>query len=356
MSKNEFISLVHRYLNGECTSSEISRIRECIEESPENLQTFEEIKKIWDVKPDKELHADLGEAWNRLEGKMFEKKGVKTPYYRYARSVHQRNRSGRLYAWMRVAAILVVGALLTLVAIQISGGGFFAGPADSTQEEIAMQEVRADRGHQSRMTFSDGSEVRLNSASTIRFPQQFDADVREVWLEGEAWFNVQHNPDVEFIVRTSEATVRVLGTEFNVKAYQEEPEVEIVVVNGLVTVRAADANERDSASEVRLHKGEMSRVLRGEGPSEARSVNIESYLSWTRGTFVFDETPFARVLAEWERRFNVHFEIENETLLATPFTGEFRYESFDEMLRLTSIALDFEYKRTNQTITINNLN
>lgn len=346
---------IHRYLTGDCNPEEKARIEKWIREDPANRQIFEAIKKIWRVEPKKELQADLQKAWNRLEKQMQEKEEKIHANRRIYDLTHRFKRksgsSGR-YAWMRVAAIIVLGLLLSFYAILYLTDGELTNNTESEGTEMVMQEIKTDRAHQSEMTFTDGTIVRLNAASLIRFPQQFDSDRREVYLEGEAWFDVSHNPEVEFVVKTRDASVRVLGTEFNVRAHPDEQDVEVVVAEGTVSVQASTDTTEGADAGVFLRKGEMSRVKSGQPPISPQKVDISKYLSWLKGDFVFEETPFRRVLREWERRFDVDFEVENEMLLETPFTGEFRNESFEEMLRLTSITLEFSYSRKNDTITI----
>lgn len=355
--KNQ-LNIIHRYLTGEADPKEKAWLQHWINKDPVNLRKFEEIKRIWEVDPKQEVHTDLKKAWNQLE-ELIEKRERKECRSK-DRILAFRRRTGRKSGretgsiWLRVAAILVIGVLLSIYATSFITGGEDVVNRTAEHAEMVMQEIKTDRAHQSEVTFTDGTVVRLNAASLIRFPEQFDSDVREVYLEGEAWFDVHHNPNVEFIVQTRDATVRVLGTEFNVKAHSEDPEVEVVVADGTVSVQGSTDVSGNSETEVLLSKGEMSRVQRGEAPSPAQPVDTGKYLSWLRGDFVFEETPLSRVLNEWERRFDIDFEVEDETLLSTPFTGEFRNESIDEMLRLTSISLGFTYERENNRITINN--
>jgi transmembrane sensor len=354
MSDNHELSRLHRYLTGECSPVEKERIDTWIDKDPVNRRKFEAIKKIWDVDPRQEVETDLKKAWDQLEVQMqkIEAAGNRNKMYNMHYVSKKNTRRSSRAIWMRVAAILVAGLLLSVYAVTFISEREEGEPAGTESAESVMQEIKTDRANQSEMTFTDGTVVRLNAASLIRFPKQFDSDVRNLYLEGEAWFDVRHNPDVEFIVETPDATVRVLGTEFNVRAYSDEAEVEVVVADGVVALQSASGISDDGSSKVLLSKGEMSRVKPGQAPAPAQQVDIDNYMSWLKGKFIFDEKPFGSVLSEWERRFDLDFEVENESLLATPFTGEFHYETFDEMLRLTSITLDFNYSRNNNTIII----
>lgn len=346
MPETEFNNLIHRYLTGDCTPVQKARIEKWISSSPENRMAFEAIKKIWEVEPEKELHADLKKAWQLLERDMDKLEDVRNKQHAGKRTRYNNGRKNK-YIWFRAAAFLLVGILISLFTIWFAGGGLFM-----SQQDVAIQEIRTERAQQTRVIFGDGSEVTLNASSIIRFPRQFGSDAREVFLEGEAWFDVAHHPDLEFIVNTPDAIVHVLGTEFNIRAYSGDPAVEVVVGDGVVSVHAAGGAGTDASAGVRLEKNEMSRVIRGSAPAAAVKVDVANYASWLTGDFIFNETPFARVLAEWERQFDVDFSIENEELKNTPLTGEFRDESFEEMLRLTSMALDFGYKHEDGTITI----
>lgn len=401
MSETEFTNLIHRYLTGECTPAQSERVETWISASRENRKTFEAIRKIWEVEPEEELRANIKSAWQDLERKMDQKAGESSRHLqkhtekdrrwvdasdqitpaasdqhrvapsepsRPASSVsvtrpgshNMRSRDRALHSpaavtssrltgsvWFRAAAFLMVALLLSLFAYWFAGTGF-------NQEHLseAMKETRTERGQHSKVAFSDGTEVWLNASSSLTYPIRFDENVREVYLDGEAWFEVRNQEDAEFIVHTPDAIVRVLGTEFNVRAYDEEEEVEVVVGGGVVSVHTSGTENLAGPAGVRLEKNEMSRVPRGGEPTPAQQVDVERYTSWLRGDFIFVETPFYRVLAEWERQYNVDFNIENDELKATPLTGEFRDETFEEMLRLTSMALDFGYKYDGGTITI----
>lgn len=344
MQNKKYLNKIYRYLNGECTPEEKRRLEIWLKEKPERQEMFEVVRKIWEVEPEKEIEANTQNAWFRLEEQM-DKKEKNFPLFNIH---HQRAGSGKI--WVRVAAVFIIAILLSVYMTFYVANN--TDQVDTEHMEMVTQEIRTNRGHQSEITFTDGTSVKLNSASYLRFPEKFNSNIREVYLEGEAWFDVQRNPNVEFVVKTHDATVRVLGTEFNVKAHNEESEVEVVVSEGKVAVQTLADLSTNVQKKVLLTQGEMSRVKRGEAPTPPEKIEVENYLSWLKGNFAFDKVPFFKVLNEWERRFDVDFIVEDQTLLNTPFTGEFKHESFDEILRLTSITLEFDYRREDNTILI----
>ncbi|MCW9707922.1 FecR domain-containing protein [Fodinibius salsisoli] len=345
MNKEVNLDLIHRYLSGECTDGEKEMVRAWMELNPSNRETVTKLRKIWKVSPRKDVDSDVELAWLRLEQKMEQPsadvEGVPLPKQKYA----QKSTNYRKYALLSVAAIIVVALLTSFFFLK--GNEAASSPAD-----IAMREVVTKRAHQAQLTFSDGSKVVLSAASKIRFPEKFSSLQRKVYLEGEAYFEVAHRSNVSFIVQTRDARVKVMGTKFNVKARSEEEQVEVAVAQGKVAVQSNSVAKQTDEKEVVLTKNQMSTVKVGQPPSIPRVVNIDNHLTWLSGSFVFDQEPFSNVLREWERRFDVNFVVEDKELLPVTFTGEFRHESLEEMLRLASQSLEFSYRRNSQTITI----
>lgn len=360
MNRDLNINIIHRYLADECSPEEIRHIRNWLETDPRNREAMKALKKIWDVQPQKELESDVQVAWNKLEERLNtnttdewdksyrsqEHQGGDTIFKnRHFRS----HTSSQNHLWFRVAAIIVLGLLCTLFFVDFDS----MNSAEEQTAEVAMREVSTNRGHQSQVTFNDGSKVVLNAESRIVFPERFVNDVREVILEGEAYFEVKHNPDKEFVVHTSEAQVRVLGTKFNVKARSEEQKVEVAVAQGKVSVQSKiEEPSTDDTQVVVLVENEMSVVRSGFAPTGPQPVKTSSILGWLAGDFVFDEVPFSKVLREWERRFDVEFAVEDTALLSVRFSGEFRREPLIEMLWLSSQSLNFNYVRDGQLIMI----
>src|SRR5690606_3776846 len=163
-----------------------------------------------------------------------------------------------------------------------------------------------------QITLSDGTEVWLNAASTLRYPAQFDDAERTVELDGEGYFEVAPSSDGTawpFRVKTEQQTVEVLGTHFNVAAYSDEEETRTTLVEGAVRVTNLKANETN-----RLSPGEQS-VLHGDR-TEIRQVNPQTAIAWKQGVFHFDHTPFDQMIKQIDRWYDIevqyHGRIPNE--------------------------------------------
>jgi ferric-dicitrate binding protein FerR (iron transport regulator) len=222
---------------------------------------------------------------------------------------------------------------------------------EQVSEFYVMQNFETEKGEKARVTFSDGTIVVLNSASSIRFPQEFHGTKREVYLEGEAYFAVAHDSDHPFIVYAQETEVQVLGTEFNVQGWSDDGSVEVVVREGKVSVGSQNSEVNESAHLI-LTEGLYTSIENGKAPGPVKKVNVNNRLIWTHGGLYFENAPFSKVVRDLERRFNVEFKEVDEELTDIPYTGMFQYAELDEVLAVIAVSMDFEYERDGSEIII----
>lgn len=351
MKDNIDSDLLYRYWKGECSLMEQLQIEAWLK-MDNNHDYFESMKMIWEVEPRKELSIDVDAGWERLESKMHQSPFKNTKVYSIgdkkilSKQSLQKSRSILPFLY-RIAAVLVLGFSLSLIVAE-----YFNRMDTSEVIEVAMREVVTNRAHKAQLTFSDGTKVVLSADSRITFPERFSPEIREVYMEGEAYFEVAQLDGIEFIVHTPDARVQVLGTEFNVKARKEANSVEVVVAGGKVSVRSNIESDPADLNDVILTKGQMTTVQSGRLPLPASQINVDQYLAWTRGHFVFVQTPLSEIIAEWERQYDVNITVRDTSLLSTTFTGEYRNESLNEMLRLTALTLGFNFHRDGPNIII----
>lgn len=175
--------------------------------------------------------------------------------------------------------------------------------------------VTAD-GAVATLTLPDGSDVTLNAGSRVTYSRTFGSGVRLVNLEGEAFFVVEPS-DVPFVVQTFNANVRVVGTAFNVRAWEDEQvaATKVAVREGRVELRAMDAQEP-----VPLAAGEAALVRQGaDAPSAARAIDATE-LAWIDGRMVFVDKPLEFVLRDVERRFDVIVKLSPRSLMSDSVT------------------------------------
>lgn len=140
------------------------------------------------------------------------------------------------------------------------------------------------KGKRSKLLLSDGTVVNVNSATAVVYPNSFEGDTREIYVNGEIFLDVAHDENRPFIVRTRELAIRVLGTRFNVQAYEEEKGAQVVLETGSVQV-SSDRN----ADDIRLEPSQMY-DYKGEGRGVVTKVDVDKYISWVEGSiYVNDE-------------------------------------------------------------------
>jgi ferric-dicitrate binding protein FerR (iron transport regulator) len=225
------------YLSGESSESEKARVKVWKNRTPENRQKFEEFKRIWKTSA---LHVnksgnmfDTKKDWELLSSRIDAEEAKSVSHLPdYTDGDLPRNRGWQTL--MRAAAIFLIAGLI----------GFFAyqnwEPAEQIAKEPALREITTDIAQRANLTLSDGTKVLLNAGSKMKLPKVFNDDKREVFLEGQAYFNVAKNPDKPFVIHSGDAQTRVLGTSFSVSAYPTDEQITIAVKEGRVSFQAGN--------------------------------------------------------------------------------------------------------------------
>lgn len=180
-----------------------------------------------------------------------------------------------------------------------------AEPGDMNVEP-AYNDIQTPRGGQYQIILPDGSKVWLNAASSLRFPVRFNKKERRVELTGEAYFEVARNKDVPFKVYSGKQEVKVLGTQFNVKAYSDEPGISTTLLEGSVLV-----NNLESGQSRILKPGQQANITRDSRTIEIDRVNPDQEVSWKSGYFVFDNQEITGIMKTIGRWYDVDIEYRN---------------------------------------------
>lgn len=337
MSDQEIWKLIQKYVTGLASEEENERLKSWLEQDSDNFNLVQELEDIWTASPDEESDINVQDAWDS-----FRRNRMKKDYPKVYEHPARKTTDNWIYIY-RVAAIILV-SLFTGYIVQ-----HYVPASDAAQvaDFPVMEDLVTGQGEKARVTFSDGTEVTLNSAGSLSFPEEFRNSQREVHLDGEAYFKVAHNPDQPFIVHTQGAEVKVLGTEFNVRGWAQDSSVEIAVREGKVSVISSD---RQLDHDVILTAGYYTTVANGQNPAPAREVDVRNNLLWLRGGLHFDRVPFSQVIRDIERRFNVQITVADTKLFEGSFTSTFQYAELDEILSVIAAAIDVEYSRDGSMI------
>ncbi len=219
-------------------------------------------------------------------------------------------------------------------------------------------QLTTPKGGQYQITLPDGSKVWLNSASTLKYPSRFSEVSREVFLEGEAFFDITEiqgtrDTRVPFKVLTSGQTVEVLGTEFNVSAYQDEAETKTTLVEGKVNVTPGTQNgltTKDSRLTTNILSPGQQATIRG-AVIEINDVDVGQYTAWKSGRFSFAGKPFDQVMRELARWYDIDVRFEGGVPDKEFYGGAFRDHDLASVLLLLETA-DVDYRMDGRTLVI----
>ena len=229
--------------------------------------------------------------------------------------------------------IVRYAAAAAVVAGAVCGSGFMGGRRAESRRVAAAQpgSVSTPLGVKSAVVLPDGSRVRLNGGTRIVYPALF-GDERRVEVDGEAYFEVEHDARRPFVVVTGQVASTVLGTTFNVHAYSEDENFQITLATGSLLVDGGPESRS-----VRLRPGEQGFFEKTSGLLSLRRVNVEHVLSWQEDRLYFRAEPLASIARSLERQFNVSIAIPDERLRRICFTGEFvEGENIHEIMRIIS--------------------
>lgn len=238
--------------------------------------------------------------------------------------IHHRKQKSQLLIWIRnIAAIL----LLPLLGLSVY---LYHQTNVLKSSSIRLLETTTASGVRTKITLSDGSEVWLNSGSTLSYPEHFTEDKRQVTLSGEAFFKVKSDKDHRFDVQTSDGiTVSAYGTEFNVQAYAEEPEIKATLAEGHIQI---DQINQPASQE--LIPGEQAVYSRHTQQMQVRKANLLVETAWKDGKLVFRRTPMEEIAKQLSRHFNVNIQLQGKEIFDYTYSATFTTETLAEILSL----------------------
>ncbi len=216
---------------------------------------------------------------------------------------------------------------------------------------LIYNELNVPYGRNFEVTLSDGTKVHLNSGSKLKYPIQFiKGEKRNVFLEGEAYFEVTKNKEQPFTVNADNMSLEVLGTVFNIMAYPEDSKITTVLVEGSVAI---SHSSKINDSKTLLKPNQQAFWNKSDGKINIKPVKPNIYTAWTEGRTVFEHMAFKNILKKLERRYNVKITNHNEHLANEEFTATFDYESITQVLTSFSKNYPFDFNIEDDKIIIN---
>ncbi|SIQ29397.1 FecR family protein [Maribacter ulvicola] len=242
--------------------------------------------------------------------------------------------------WLRIAASVAI-------VINIGALVYYTLASDDKNPQTMSYIVKStDWGKRMDFILADGTEVKLNSGSTISFPESFEGNTREVKLVGEAFFNVAKNTKKPFIIKSGNLSTTVLGTSFNINAYPTSDNISVTVATGKVQIGA-------KSTTVLLHPNEQGVFHKKSDSISKKEVNSDDLINWKKGILKFDDIGIKDALTVIEKWYGVTFTFKDDQRLDCHITASFDSATLSNVLESISYVkkgLSFEYLEDNDIL------
>ncbi len=314
------------YIKGEIVSpAEIIEILDWIESSPENQKSYTQLKNLW-------VATGLDHPGQ-----------VAIPSFSFPKAKQIQFQKSIFGSLLKYAAVFILAFVLGSLSLYLMNRG------ERNELSSRYNEIDVPYGQRSRITLYDGTKVWLNSGSKFKYPVVFDRSSRDVFIEGEAYFEVAKDAAHPFVVSAGKLKVEVLGTHFNVCAYSDDKEFSTTLEEGSV-----NAINTTNGKYVRMKPGEQ--VILNCETNGFKRLGVETalYTSWKENLLKFEDAPFEEVIKKMERWYDVKITVDPGIDTKERYTMTIKTESLREMLQLISKTTKINYEIKENTVLIKN--
>lgn len=350
--ENITLESIIQFIEGNIGEAEKQLVESWMNAGSQNRKLFNRIKEVWMVP--EEIGAlrkeQIEKDWSNVLLKIQKSENGSSE------ALQTTTKRNSLKSFIRIAAsVLIIASIF---------GAYLAGrfrQSQMNEPRLSYNEIVVPNGQRSQIILSDSSHVWINAGSKLRFANQFDGDKREVWLDGEAFFNITKDDEKPFYVHTSDLNVKVHGTSFNIAAYANEDIIETSLLEGSVSIQT-NGTQGGQSEEVFLkpsHKAlflkredvkvseetrrEFSQPLVANKIIISKPVDIKTAVSWTEGKLVFSDETFDHIVVELERKYDVRIFVEDETINKTKYTGVLKNISIEQALKAIQLSMPINY-------------
>ncbi|WP_372932653.1 FecR family protein [Mariniphaga sediminis] len=303
---------LHKFaLNQLTNQTEIEEVVTWIEASGKNKEEFETLKNLWAIS-----------GFSNYDSCIEVKQGnTVTPINKRLISL----------SLLKYAAIFVLAFFIGSLSV------YFI--KNNNASELALNEIIVPEGESAQVYLSDNTHVWLNSGTTLIYPAQFKGKTRDVQLRGEAYFDVSHNIENPFQVKTTKLTVEVLGTSFNVEAYDHEENVNVTLVEGKVNLQSTSGKILTE-----LSPGENGRYDLIRNRINVNRVDTEFFTSWKDGYLVFKDESLEEIAKKIKRWYNMKVIFDDEKIKQVKYTGTIlKSKPIDQVLEILKYTTGINY-------------
>lgn len=344
-NNNRLQILLDKYLQDRCTEGEVHLLLDYMKRAEHEPQIKKILTDYWqriddnDLPAENDLEIDEGTWLKEIQTEAIEREYRQIPEppkiskSKLSRFPKRNSHSARWFIGLKVAAILVFTVTLSYL--------FYIYQQNALTNSITQIEKIANAGEKVRFVLPDGTQVHLNSESSLIYPSSFSDSARVVQLRGEGFFVVTPDQERPFLVHTNDITTKVLGTSFNIRSYPEDNTAVVAVRSGKVSVSETGFSGQDSnvvleSNEYANYTFTNRQFTTGEG--------IMELTAWNSGVLLYHNKELGEVTFQLERWYDVDIYFENEAIKKCMVRGEHRDESLTTVLKAITYAFDIEYQ------------
>jgi len=309
--------LIARYLAGECNDDEKQQIQEWSQQHPEMMAEF---TKIWQEIPSDEFNPDVEQALQNIN---------------YRINTNKKKFPRRLIIMLSGAAVAAIAAIFILTnVVKTQDQNILNGALTAS-----LVNLNTGISETKEYQLPDGSKVWLNQSSKLIYPESFTNNIREVFLEGEAFFDITSDPNKPFIIHANNTMTRVVGTSFGVRAIKDADEVVVTVSTGIVNFSTGGKSQQ-----VELKQGEQG-VCKPEEQELKRNINPDpNSLAWKTKILVFKQSSLSEVAKVIENAYQTPITIDN-SIAGLQLTSTFEQLSLEEIIQILEMTLQIKAEK-----------
>ena len=324
--------IIAKFLMGTCTEDELIQVNTWINASEENARTLFRLEEIYQLGRENYV-SDQKSRIDKAEKKLYKILSEETAKQHNLLKIH---------TWMKYAAIIAV------ILLGGTGIGYWIHNSDLTNNMIVAV---ASQGNVEEVMLPDGTRVWLNKSATLKYPRQFTETERNVYLDGEAYFEVAKNRDKPFIVESDAMRVRVLGTTFNLKCNKSQKLAETTLIEGEIEVKG----NKDQGMII-LSPGQKAELNRTSRRLTVKQVDARLDAVWHDNLIPFEQADIYGIVRTLERFYDVKIILAPGTQLKNTYSGVLKKkDNIESVLKSLKNAIPIDYKIVGSSIFISAL-
>jgi len=313
-------------------------IEEWLKQSPDNQSVYDEYKQVWSYTAIDNSNSiiDVDKGWKELNRRIKVTESLSVDF------IDNKQKTGKrfFYILTRVAAVLL-----------IAFGLFYIFNSINNQKPESVNYI-ADEIHQQPLQLEDGSKIYLNKGAKITYPETFASNNRKIIFEGEALFEIAHNPDKPFIISSGDLEVEVLGTSFNLCTCPDGDEMILYLESGKVRFSSVNVENGTVNEQLILKPGQKGIFNKTNGTVCRSEFENQNYLAWKTGILVFDKTPLNEVLSTIEQTYNIEI-VSDKSYEGLSLTARFDNEAPKSIFESLHTIFGIDYSISDQTVLLN---